>query len=638
MSSPQPETTVLIRAMNEERWLPEVFQALHKQRYRDFEVLLVDSGSVDATRDIAAANGARVIRLRSEDFTFGHSLNFGIQESRGQYVAMLSAHAIPSDEFWLEKLIAPLKRHEVAMTYGGQRGHAVSKFSESRDFERVFPNRERLIDADDPFANNANSAVKRQLSLEYPFDEGLPGLEDIDWAKHWLELDRAVVYAPEACIIHVHTETWPQVRRRYYREAIAARWVGIRIFRHIPGEVVRELTWCVHDLWLAARAGKFFGLAGEILRFRWEKTAGTLKGIFDSKFLTNPARRAEIVMREEFLERKEFQALVVRGPNKVQLEDRAVPSLKPGEILVRVSHVGICASDLQIIDGKPGTTRRNAPIYPIVPGQASSGTFVSLGPRVTDFSEGDRVVVEHIQGCGECDECKRDEVFRCRDWREVGVVGEDGACAGYFVTRARYAHRVPADVPLAKAALTGPLAAVLKGLRRLGQSHRPMRCAVIGAGTTGHLAALVLAARGHKVTAFDPEPAHLEALNGAVATSQQWQDLGQFEWFIETTGDATTIASLLQDAPPGAAVLLLGQPPVDQVFGVASLLAHDRSIVGSLGSTRRDFDDALALLPSIDARPFLRSAYPLEQFEQAFETARSRVALKVMLTADASAT
>ena len=238
-----------------------------------------------------------------------------------------------------------------------------------------------------------------------------------------------------------------------------------------------------------------------------------------------------------------------------------MPSLKPGEILVRVSHVGICATDLETIDGKPGYCRKNSPSYPIVPGQESSGTVVALGPRVADFNEGDRVVVEQIQGCGECGECKRDEPIRCSEWREVGVVGQDGACAEYFVTRARYAHRIPAEVSLAKAALAGPLAAVLKGIRRLGQTHRPMRCAIIGAGTTGHLASLVLAARGHHVTAFDPEPERLKALGGAVATSQSWQDIGQFEWFVESTGAPETIASLLQDAPPGATVLLLGRPP-----------------------------------------------------------------------------
>src|SRR5262245_29106098 len=93
-----PETSIVIRAFNEERWLPDALRAIESQTYRDFEVLVVDSGSIDRTREIATSFGARVIRLRQEDFTFGHSLNLGIAEARGSLIAILSAHAIPTDE------------------------------------------------------------------------------------------------------------------------------------------------------------------------------------------------------------------------------------------------------------------------------------------------------------------------------------------------------------------------------------------------------------------------------------------------------------------------------------------------------------------------------------------------------------
>ncbi len=629
-----PETSIVIRAFNEERWLPEVFAALDKQRYRDFEVLLVDSGSLDRTRDIATANGARIIRLRSEDFTFGHSLNVGIRESRGSLIAILSAHAIPSDENWLERLVAPLRAQDAAMVYGGQRGHDISRFSESRDFERVFAQEALQIRDWEYFANNANSAVRRELWEQHPFDEALPGLEDIEWAKHWMEREYRVVYEPDACIIHVHTESWPQVRRRYHREGMAGRWIGMRIVRHIPDEVFREVRWFFHDLWLAARNRSLTALASEITRFRYEKTVGTVKGILDSRSIDSPLRRTEMFYQ------KGFPAVVIRAPHKAGIEERAVPLLSPGNVLVRVAYVGICATDLEILEGSLGYYKSGMASYPIVPGHESSGTVVALGPRASGFSEGDRVVVECIQGCGECQECAQDRAIRCRERREVGVIGQDGAYAAYLVTRARYAHRVPDGVSLAQAALAEPLAVVMKAIRRLESASLqtgPKRCAVVGAGTIGHLAARVLQLKGHNVTVFDRDADRLALLSDAAATSNSLSGLDRFEWIIEATGDQAALTLLLQQSATGATLLLMGLPYSHHNFSFESIVGYDRTVIGSVGSSGADFEQALLTLPLIDTTPFLRKSYRLEDFEKAWAAVRSRAHIKVMLRVDGSA-
>jgi 2-desacetyl-2-hydroxyethyl bacteriochlorophyllide A dehydrogenase len=629
-----PETSIVIRAFNEERWLPDVFQALERQRYRDFEVLLVDSGSIDRTREIAAHYGARLIRLRSEDFTFGYSLNVGVREAAGRLVAILSAHAIPADEHWLAKLVAPLRRDEVAMVYGGQRGHVLSKFSETLDFERLFPARPHEVDPEYPFANNANSAVRRDLWERHPFDEGLPGLEDIEFAKHWMDEGNKVLYEPDAQIIHVHTETWPQVRRRYYREGMAARWVGTRILRHIPAEIVREVAWCGKDVLVAASQGRLGALTPEILRFRYEKLLGTIGGIVDSRGLSNPARRAEMYFQQG------FPAVVVQGTHRAQIEERTIPNLKPGEVLVRVSFVGICGTDLEILEGSLGYYKSGMASYPIVPGHESSGTIATVGPRVTDFNEGDRVVVECIQGCGECVDCHRDEAIRCRDRREVGVIGQDGAYAAYLVTRARYVHKVPEGVTLAQAALTEPLAVVIKGIRRLGsqpQGDRPRRCAVIGAGAIGQLTARVLALRGHTVTVIDRERSRLRLLHDSIATAETLDRLDQFEWVVEATGDQGVLSQLLQRSATGATLLLMGLPYGPEPFSFESVVSFDRAIVGTVGSSGADFEEALRTLSMIDTQPFLQASLPLADFEKAWSLARSRQVLKVMLQPDPGA-
>lgn len=630
-----PETTVLIRAFNEERWLPEVLKAIDRQRYRDFEVLLVDSGSVDRTRDIVAASGGRVVRLRSDDFTFGHSLNVGIQEARGSFIAILSAHAIPAGDDWLERLIAPLRQANTAMVFGGQRGHAISKFSEARDFERVFPAKPQFMDDDHVFVNNANSAVRRDLWDLHQFDEGLPGLEDAEWAKYWIPLGKDVLYEPDASIFHVHTESWAQVRHRFYREGIAGRWTAVRIIRNIPGEIWRELRWTALDLWLAARQRRLRSLAGEIGRYRYHKTVGIVNGILDSRKITNPSRRAEIYYKTG------FPAVAIRGPHEASLEQRSIPTLKPGEILVRVAYEGICATDLEIFEGRLGYYKSGMAKYPIVPGHESSGTVVSLGKRVSGFSEGDRVVVECIQGCGACVDCQRDSAITCRERREVGVIGLDGGYASYLVTRARYAHKVPINVSLAQAALAEPLAVVLKALRRLGalsSTDAPKRCAVVGAGTIGHLAARVLSLRGHDVTVFDRKPARLSLLAGIATTATSLANLDQFDWLVEATGDQSALTTLLEKSATGATLLLVGLPYGHHNFSFESIVGFDKAVVGSVGSNGADFEEALATLPLLDTSPFLQQCYPLEEYERAWNDVRSRAHIKVMLKMDSAAT
>jgi D-arabinose 1-dehydrogenase-like Zn-dependent alcohol dehydrogenase len=390
--------------------------------------------------------------------------------------------------------------------------------------------------------------------------------------------------------------------------------------------------WGLKDLWLAARAGKLTALFGEILRFRYEKAAGSVGGITDSRGLLNPARRSEAFFGNG------FPALVVRGANKVNLEERNVPSLKPGEILVRISHVGLTSVDLDVVEGRGA---RGAHTYPIVPGHESSGTVVAVGPKVTEFTDGDRVVFEAIQGCGECADCKRDDALRCHERRDVGLA-EDGACAAYMITRARYAHKIPGNVSLAKASLTAPLARVHKGLRRLGsqpQGDRKRNCLVVGAGTIGRLAALVLAARGHDVTIYDEDGDRARAAAVAgIRTATSLGQLASFEWIVDAAGKSRELSVLLEGGAPGAALLLLGQPYSHVNCNFESLTAQDRSVVGSIGSGRRDFADALALLPSLDTSAFLDAQFRLQDYEKAFAAVRARTALKVLLTNDNGAT
>jgi D-arabinose 1-dehydrogenase-like Zn-dependent alcohol dehydrogenase/glycosyltransferase involved in cell wall biosynthesis len=629
-----PETSIVIRAFNEERWLPELFESLHRQQYRDFETLVVDSGSIDRTREIASANGARLVRLRSEDFTFGYSLNIGIEAARGSFIAIISAHAIPTDEHWLSRLIAPLRRPGTAMVFGRQRGHAVSKFSEARDFERVFHSKPMSMDDDHVFVNNANSAIRRDLWDQHRFDEGLPGLEDAEWAKYWIPRGLEVFYEPSACVYHVHTESWAQVRHRFHREGIAGRWTAVRIIRHIPREITRELWWGMRDIGLALRQGRFARLPGEILQYRYNKTLGIVKGIWDSRTITNPSKRAKLHFD------KGFSAVVIQNAHSAEIEPRSIPSLKPSEILVRVAYAGICRRDVDLFDGRAGHHKTGSTMFPVVPGREFSGTVVSLGDKVTSLKERDRVVVLSVQGCGACAACAQDRAAFCEDRREFGSFGVDGGFAEYCVTRARYALKIPEQLTLREAALTQPAAVVIKGLRRLGSGTSAgefRRCAVIGADAVGYLAAKILLLRGHDVVVFGTEAAQLDGLRGVAETRRALDGLDYFDLIVETTGDQRVVTTALQQSRPGATILLLAYSYDHETISFEQVIPYDKAVLGAVGVGREDFIEALATIPSLDLKPLLLHVFPMEEFKNAWSAFRANSFPKVMLNPDPGA-
>lgn len=275
-----PEVSIVVRAKNEAKHLPALFDGIAAQDQRGVEVILVDSGSTDGTVALARSRGARVETIPADEFTFGRSLNVGVRAAAAPFVAVVSAHTRPVGERWLTNLLRPLReRPEVAMVYGRQVGWEGSKFGETLDFDRFFGPDAREID-DHFFANNANSALRKELWGLHPFDEELPGLEDIEWARWWRARGKRVAYAHDAAIEHIHDESWPQVRRRYYREGVAARRIGWLKRRQLPVEVWGEMKWLAGDLVEAAKRGILPAKLGEIVRFRFNKVAGTVAGVW----------------------------------------------------------------------------------------------------------------------------------------------------------------------------------------------------------------------------------------------------------------------------------------------------------------------------------------------------------------------
>jgi rhamnosyltransferase len=210
-----PKVSVIIRAKNEERHLGETLVAIQGQLFRDYEVVLVDSGSADRTVEVASQYGARIVPIDPKDFTYGRALNLGVSRSNGQFLVSLSAHATPESSRWLGSLVSGFRYPSVAAVYGRHIPRSnVSLFELVGMHLSGVTSKEPRLQCGSARFSNTNGAFRRELWDLGPFDEGLPGAEDIEWARRMQRMGYSILFEPRAAVYHSHGEPLPRLLRR----------------------------------------------------------------------------------------------------------------------------------------------------------------------------------------------------------------------------------------------------------------------------------------------------------------------------------------------------------------------------------------------------------------------------------------
>jgi len=199
-----------------------------------------------------------------------------------------------------------------------------------------------------------------------------------------------------------------------------------------------------------------------------------------------------------------------QGKGRLEVLDVDVPALGPTDVLVEVSHCGVCGSDLHIVLdgwGKPGS----------IEGHEWSGVVVAVGSDVKTWTVGDAIVGGPTPRCGECRECRAGRPSLCAERDTPGVGPWQGAFARYKRVDERELLRVPDGLSLRAAALAEPLAVALHGITRSAIAPGE-RALVIGCGPIGALTIAALKAMGVtdiKVSEPTPVRAELAARLGA---------------------------------------------------------------------------------------------------------------------------
>lgn len=281
---------LIIRCFNEEAHIGRLLTGTVRQSRPPEEIIVVDSGSTDATVAIASAFDVQIVSIEPARFSFGRALNVGLAAAQSDIAVFASAHVYPLYDTWIEHLVAPLEELDVALTYGRQQGAPHGRFSEQRLLSHWFPEQSSPRQPH-PFCNNANAAIRRSVWQQHAYDEHLTGLEDLHWAKHVMQTGHAIAYVAEAPVVHVHDESFVQVVNRYRREAIAHKSI-------YPEQGMGRATaarLAAVNVFGDYREARRVGCLGknllDIPRFRTAQFLGTYRGFTQSGPVTDVLRR-----------------------------------------------------------------------------------------------------------------------------------------------------------------------------------------------------------------------------------------------------------------------------------------------------------------------------------------------------------
>ncbi len=218
-----PLVTIVMRSKNDILYIERTFEKILEQKFSDFEILNIDSGSEDGTWEIIREiNPDKSWRIKPESYVPGKVLNDAVNKAEGEIIVFNNSDCIPENENWLEKLIKPLLSpgaDKISGVFCAQSARPDAFALVRKDNMRAFG--DGSIAAWENFFSLASSGAFRKILQEHPFREDLQYSEDVDWAWRMKKLNYKPFYVPDAKVEHSHNYSLQELKKRFYNEGIA---------------------------------------------------------------------------------------------------------------------------------------------------------------------------------------------------------------------------------------------------------------------------------------------------------------------------------------------------------------------------------------------------------------------------------
>ena len=314
-----------------------------------------------------------------------------------------------------------------------------------------------------------------------------------------------------------------------------------------------------------------------------------------------------------------MKALFITAPEKWEIVDIPTPEITHDEVLIRVDYVGLCGTDLELLNGKHPYFSTHDAKFPMQIGHETSGTIAQS--TNTALPVGTEVIIDPIVGCGDCEACKYRATW-CQGRIEIGVRrGGPGALAEYLKVPVTNVYPIPQGVSLRDATLAEPAVTAIAGISRIKATSG--RALVVGDGTIGLIAAQVLAHRGWQVliaVLSEASAERVRSLGFEPVLPQQMETISA-EVVVEAAGTHRSIEATFKAVSAGGEVVLLGVPdkPLES-FDIAGLVLRDVSMYGVLNGPGR-YNEALTLIAEgvIKSSKIIDQVFPFAQFGDAIK-------------------